>query len=274
MSATGTGGQLAGWSVVVPRPRDRASSLSDRIRALGADVIEVPVIEIADPPDGGRGLRSAADRLVAGSYRWVACTSQPAVERLAHALGGRPVSGATRWAAVGPATARAVAATGHWVDLVAPGGTAADLAAAFPPVAGTPAPRVLFPRAETVDGALAEGLAAAGYEVDEVVAYRTVRGRPDPGVLEAARRAGAVAFTSSSTVEGLIDVVGKDGVPPVVVSIGPQTSATARRAGLIVAAEAAPHDLDGLVGALTAVLTSTRSAARGAPRGARHPRPA
>ena len=270
MSETGTGGRLAGWSVVVPRPRDRASSLSDRIRALGADVVEVPVIEIADPPDGGRGLRSAADRLVAGSYRWVVCTSQPAVERLANALGGRSAPGATRWAAVGPATARAIGATGHRVDLVAPGGTAADLAAAFPPAAGTTAPRVLFPRAETVDGGLAEGLAAAGYQMDEVVAYRTVRGRPDPGVLEAALRAGAVAFTSSSTVEGLIDLVGMDGVPPVVVSIGPQTSETARRAGLVVAAEAAPHDLDGLVGALTSALTAVRAA----PRAAGHPRPA
>jgi uroporphyrinogen-III synthase len=63
-----------------------------------------------------------------------------------------------------------------------------------------------------------------------------------------------VAFTSPSTVERTIDLLGRGGVPPVVVTIGPVTSSSARSAGLQVSAEADPHTLDGLVAALVAAL--------------------
>jgi len=66
--------------------------------------------------------------------------------------------------------------------------------------------------------------------------------------------ADAVAFTSSSTVERTVDLLGVDGVPPVVASIGPVTSGAARAAGLEVAAEAAVHTLEGLVVAVVEAL--------------------
>lgn len=259
-------GPLSGWTVVVTRARPQASSLAARVRDLGARVVEVPVIEIGEPADRGAALRAAAARLVGGAYDWVACTSQNAVGRLVDALDDRPVPAATRWAAVGQATAGAIARAGHEVDLVAPEGTAASLAGVFPPGPSDPGwrgPHVLFPRAARVDGDLAERLRAAGYLVDDVVAYQTVRSRPDRRVLERARTADAVAFTSSSTIAGLIEAAGRDAVPPVVVTIGPQTSAAARRAGLDVAAEAGRHDLDGLVGALVAARTAFRPGAGG-----------
>ncbi len=105
---------------------------------------------------------------------------------------------------------------------------------------------------------VAPGLGAKGWQVDEAVAYRTVAGDVDPSAVAEARAADAVCFTSSSTVERTVELLGATGVPPVVASIGPVTTASARAAGLDVAAEADPHTLDGLVAALVAALAAHR----------------
>jgi uroporphyrinogen-III synthase len=267
---------LAGRSVVVTRTRDQASALVARLQALGAEVVELPVIAVEDPVDGGRALAAAADRLVAGRYRWVACTSSNAVTRLAAALGDRAVPAAVRWAAVGSGTARSLEQAGRPVDLVPERSVSEALAAAFPP-AGPPGPdgpaTVLFPRAETVRGAMADGLRAKGWSVDEVVAYRTVAGEPPVGAVDAAARADAVAFTSSSTVTRAIDLLGAGGLPPRVVTIGPVTSASARSAGLSVAAEARPHTIDGLVEAVVAAFGGGPAATGGEAPGHQRQRP-
>ena len=83
---------------------------------------------------------------------------------------------------------------------------------------------------------------------------RTVPVRPDAAARAAIEGADAVTFTSSSTVTNFCDAVGREGVPPVVASIGPVTSATARDLGLHVTTEADPHTIDGLVDALVAAL--------------------
>ena len=256
---------LAGRRVVVTRSRSQASALVDRLADLGAEVVELPVIAVDDPPDHGHALARSAHRLASGAYQWVALTSPNAVTRLVAELGDRAVPSSVRWAAVGPGTARALVDGGRTVDLVPEVALAEALVEAFPGGDGT----VLFPRAETVRGALAEGLRAKGWLVDEVVAYRTVADQPGPDALEAAGRADAVVFTSSSTVARAVELLGAGGLPPVVVSIGPVTTESARSAGLAVAAEARPHTIDGLVGALVDAL------GRGAvPSGAdRPPRP-
>ncbi len=250
---------LAGRRVVVTRARHQASALVERLAALGATVVELPVIAIEDPEDGGAALAAAADRLVAGSYRWVACTSTNAVHRLLAALGDRPVPSSVQWAAVGTGTARALADGGVPVDLVPAESVAEALAQAFPTAGADPAEgdgdvTVLFPCAASVRSALVDGLTAKGWRVDQVVAYRTVTGAPGDAALAAAGAADAVALTSSSTVSRTVELLGLAGVPPVVVSIGPITSDTARRAGLVVAAEATPHTIDGLVAATVTAL--------------------
>jgi uroporphyrinogen-III synthase len=147
---------------------------------------------------------------------------------------------------------------------------AGSLAEAFPvastsPLAGTskaasaagkaddPA-TVLFPRAETVQADLAGRLREKGWQVDEVVAYRTAAADPGPERTAAARQAEAIAFTSSSTVDRSVQLLGPSGIPPVVVTIGPVTSASARARGLAVAVEASPHTIDGLVAAVAEAL--------------------
>jgi uroporphyrinogen III methyltransferase / synthase len=248
-----TGLPLAGRRVVVTRSRAQASSLVDRLTALGAIAVELPVIAIEDAADGGAGLAAAASRLTEGAYEWVAFTSANAVGRLLDALGPRRPPEGVRWAAVGSGTARALTAGGFPPDLVPTSSVSDQLAEAFPSAPATGG-AVLFPRAETVRGALAEGLGAKGWSVDEVVAYRTVAGAPDARAVAEARGAEAVAFTSSSTVDRTIELLGAEGVPPVVVTIGPVTSASARAAGLAVAVEATEATIDGLAAAVVSAL--------------------
>jgi uroporphyrinogen III methyltransferase/synthase len=234
--------------------------LVGNLAALGATVVELPVIAIEDPIDGGAGLAEAADRVVGGAYAWVAFTSTNAVSRFLAALGGRAVPKGTRWAAVGTATARLLSEGGFPPNLVPEVAIGDALAEAFPRTggaggAGGAGARVLFPRAETVHGVLVPGLETKGWKVDEVVAYRTVAGDPDPRSVDAARGADAVAFTSSSTVERTVDLLGIGSVPPVVVSIGPVTSASVRANGLNVTAEAIESTIDGLVAAVVIALS-------------------
>jgi uroporphyrinogen-III synthase len=247
-------GPLTGTTVVVTRTRAQASSLVDRLTAEGATIVELPVIAIEGPPDGGEGLDVAANRAAEGAYDWLVFTSTNAASRFLVALDGRPVPRSTRWAAVGPGTGGTLSQGGYPPDLVPAISVAETLADELPdplprPDGGT-AGRVLFPRAESVRGVLATGLRAKGWVVDEVVAYRTVAGTPDPAAVAAASRADAVAFTSSSTVERTVELLGIDLVPPVVASIGPITSASVVSAGLSVTVEAVEHTIDGLVSAL------------------------
>ncbi len=210
---TGPGpGALAGATVVVTRARAQASSLAAGLSALGAEVIELPVVEIVDPVDGGAALAAALRRVAAGAYRWVVVTSANGARRMASGLPARDWPPATGLAAVGPATAAELEAAVRPPDVVATEATAAALAAAVPPpdVPGDTA--VLFPRAETVSPVLADGLRAEGWMVDEVVAYRTVAARPDRSLVVAAASADIVTFTSPSTVARFVDLMEAHGV--------------------------------------------------------------
>ena len=260
-----TPGPLTGARVVVTRARAQASDLAARLTALGASVVELPVIAIEEPTDGGRALAAALDRAVAGSYEWLVVTSTNAVDRVVRALGGRTLPATTRWAVVGTSTARALGQHGIVPDLVPPTAVSDALVEVFPgpgpdpdgvaPGHGTGTGAVLFVRAERVRDVVVLGLVAKGWRVDEAVAYRTAAGEVGPTAVADARAADAVAFTSSSTVERTVELLGVTGVPPVIASIGPVTSASARAAGLEVTVEAAEHTLDGLVAAVCVALS-------------------
>ena len=245
-------GCLAGRSVVVTRARAQASGLVQLLTDLGADVVELPVIAIEDAADGGEALSAAADRALAGAYGWIVVTSANGVARIVAVLEGRTLPASTRWAAVGTSTAKALMVRGIVPDLVPEDAVSDALVELFPPApdGGT----ALFVRAERVRHVVAPGLAGKGWRVDEVVAYRTVAADVDAGARARALVADVVAFTSSSTVERTVDLLGVDGVPPIVVSIGPVTSGAVRAAGLDVTTEADPHTLDGLVAAVAGAL--------------------
>lgn len=243
---------LFGVTVVNPRAREQASELSERLRGLGASVLEVAAIEIAEPADGGEALAAAVASV--DRYDWVVLTSPNGARRFCAAVGdGRRLAG-VRLAAIGPGTAAVLGEHFLTADLVPPSYVAESLVDVFPPGPG----RVLLPRAAVARDVLPDGLAAAGWEVDVVEAYRTVTASPSPERLERVAAADVVAFTASSTVTRFLEVAGVDRVPRAVAAIGPITARTAREAGLEVAIEAAEHSLDGLVDAIVAWASSSR----------------
>jgi len=236
---------LFGRRIVVTRARSQASGLLERLRAQGADTLEVPTIEIADPADGGERLRWAVGRLA--SYDWVVFTSANAVDRVLAEIPDARRFGAARIAAVGRATAAALERARLVADLVPERFVAEGLLDVFPPGPG----RVLLPRAADARDVLPDGLVSRAYEVDIVDAYRTVPAHLDPAVLDAAAGADAITFTSSSTVTNYLAVAGRQRVPALVACIGPITARTAEDAGLHVDVMAEESSVESLVDALT-----------------------
>jgi uroporphyrinogen III methyltransferase/synthase len=239
---------LFGRSIVVTRAREQASELRVRLGALGAEVIELPAIEI-EPVD--IKLPALVD------YEWVVFTSANGVAAFfdralaAAGLDARAL-GTNLIAAIGPGTAGALATRGIKADLVPQRFVAESLVEAFPDPSASGG-RVLLARAEQARDVLPDGLGARGFTVDVLPVYRTVRTTPPDAVLERVRSGDvdAITFTSSSTAENLRALLGAVPVPqPTVVSIGPVTSATARECGFRVDAEADEHTIDGLVATL------------------------
>jgi uroporphyrinogen III methyltransferase/synthase len=244
---------LRGWTVVVTRAPGRAGPLTGALSSAGARVLSLPVVDTADPDDGGAALRDAATRVA--TFDWVAFTSATAVDRFVAPLGDLRVLAGVRLAAVGPATAAALAARQLTADLVPATPTAAGLVDAFPaaPAGG----RVLFPRADGAEATLVDGLVAKGWTVHDVVAYRTVAAPPPPAPVTAALGAAdAVTFASPSSVAAYRAARGADGelwpVPPVVACLGPRTAEAAREAGLCGVVQAAAPTAEALVAALVA----------------------
>jgi uroporphyrinogen III methyltransferase/synthase len=246
---------LSGKTVVVTRAAHQASPLAQRLRQLGAQVLEVPTIALAPPADGGRALVAALERLGEGGYSWAVFTSANAVERVFEHVPDTRLLGRTKVAAVGPGTASALRAYRVVADLVPADFRAEGLAACFPPPPTPPAPRtVLLPQADGARPELRAALGREGWEVDAVEAYRTVSERVQPAMLRAAGGADAICFASSSAVNSYLDQAGAAPLPAVVACIGPVTAAAARSRGLLVRAEASEHTLDGLVAALVSSL--------------------
>jgi len=249
---------LFGRSVVVTRAREQVSELRARLEALGAEVVELPTIST-------EAIEFELPILTA--YEWLVFTSVNGVNAFFDAglgaadLDARALAG-LRIAAIGPGTERALLARGIRADLVPERSVAESLLESFPDPEPAGA-RVLLARAEQGRDVLPDGLTERGYTVEVLAVYRTVRADPDATVLARvqAGNVDAIAFTSSSTVDNLCDLLGAPPDPqPLVVSIGPATSETARARGLRVDAEAEDHTLDGIVTALLNVLASLKRA--------------
>jgi uroporphyrinogen III methyltransferase/synthase len=244
---------LHGRRVVVTRARAQASGLAATLRALGAEVIELPAIRIVPRIDSPE-VRDAVHDLHA--YALVCLTSPNGVRLLFEAMAAqgrdaRALANATV-AAIGPGTAAALAERGVTADLVPERFVAEALVEALGPVEVADRP-VLVARATEARDVLPKALRERRARVDVVALYETLAEDPDPSVVEAAQGADYVTFTSSSTVRNLLAAIG-DRFPAGarVVSIGPVTSEAAREAGLSVHVEASRHDPDGLVEALLA----------------------
>jgi uroporphyrinogen III methyltransferase/synthase len=249
---------LTGRTVVVTRARAQASELSDRLRELGASVVELPVIRIA-PIAASAEIEAALASL--GHYRLVVLTSVNGVDalfaRLAErGMDARSLSPEATVVAIGPATAERLAGRGVRADLVPESFVAEGILAALSgrPLEGV---RTLVARARGSRPDLVDGLRTRGAAVDEIELYESVSEPADAATLAAAMAADHLTFTASSTVRSFMALIApgdrealRSG--PRVVSIGPITSATARQEGLEVHAEAAEFTIPGVVAALLA----------------------
>lgn len=254
----GTGaGPLAGRRVVVTRARAQASELSTMLRALGAEVVELPSIRI-EPVVASAEIDAALERL--GGYDLVVLTSANGVDCLFERLAekgrdARALSADATVIAIGPATAARLAERGVRADLVPDRFVAEGILDALADLDLTGA-SVLVARAREARADLVEGLRARGARVDEVALYDTVSVPASADEVEAALSADVLTFTSSSTVRNFMGLLGDDGRRRAagcrVVSIGPITSDTAREEGLSVHREAEEFTIPGLIAALLA----------------------
>jgi uroporphyrinogen III methyltransferase/synthase len=250
---------LYGWKVLVPRTKDQAGAMSERLRGYGAVPIEVPTIAV-EPPRTPTQMERAIKGLVTGRYEWIVFTSTNAVRAVRekfeeYGLDARAFAG-VKIACVGESTADAVRAFGINPELLPSGEQSSEgLLADFPPYDDVldPIDRVLLPRADIATETLSAGLRRLGWEIDDVTAYRTVRAAPPAAEIRDAIKSGgfqAVCFTSSSTVRNLVGIAGKPHARTVVACIGPQTAATAREFGLRVDVQPASATVPALVDAL------------------------
>jgi len=246
---------LFGQRIIVTRAREQAGALTAKLRELGADAVEAPVIEIRALDDYAE-LDAAISRLE--TYDWLIFTSANGVrfflQRLdASSRDWRAVKG--RICAIGPATARELEKLHLKVDLTPKEYVAEALIEAFAPFPLQDR-RILIPRAKVAREVLPEQLRAQGAVVDVIPAYETAIPEDAAGRCREAfsRPVDWVTFTSSSTVHHFVRIGGADRLRGVrIASIGPVTSATIRSYGLEVAAEAKRYTVEGLVEALCAV---------------------
>ncbi|MHB8439723.1 MAG: uroporphyrinogen-III C-methyltransferase [Acidimicrobiales bacterium] len=238
---------LAGSTVAVTREEGRGDELARALSAAGAVVATVPVLRTEEPEDGGIALARALGDL--GRYEWLVLTSRRAVDRVMDGVHDARALHGVRIGVVGPATARALAERGVIADDVAEPATAEGLVHAV----GAGSGRVLYPRAEGARDVVPESLRAAGWLVDDPVAYRTVAVRPDDALVAVAARCDAIVFASPSAVDSYMVAAG-DRAVPAVVCIGPVTARSAEERGLTVAAVAKEPGTEGMVHAVAEAL--------------------
>jgi uroporphyrinogen III methyltransferase / synthase len=243
---------LFGKRIVITRAREQASTFSAALRELGAEVIELPTIRI-EPASDYAPLDSAIANL--RRYDWLIFTSVNGVryflERLALSTNDpRAIQG--RLCAIGPATRDALKAAHLKVDLMAERYVAEGLLAALESHDLNGA-RILLGRAAIARDIIPDELRRRGAQVDVIEAYRTI---PPPDLTKQATtilnsKPDWIAFTSSSTVQNLIDATSASALDGIkVASIGPITSETLRRNGVTIAAEASSYTIPGLVDAI------------------------
>lgn len=233
---------------MVTRAAHQAEELAAPLRALGAEVILLPMIAIA-PPDDAKPLIRAAHN--ADQYDWIVFTSANAVQAFAAHLRQPPI--APKIAVVGAATHHAATEHGLQVALVPERYVAEALAQAFADE-NLRGKRVLIPRAAVARDVVPDKLRELGAQVEVVEAYRNEM--PEASATRAREifrdpLPDWALFASPSAIQNLATATGTDVLREVkLASIGPITSAAIKAFGLAVTAEADPHTVDGLVQAV------------------------
>jgi uroporphyrinogen-III synthase len=233
--------------VLLTRSEDDCVDWAARLAQQGAEAVAMPCIRTE--PIASPALKAALAAALAETD-WLVFTSRRGVDAF-FALAPSMPREQCRIAVVGAATAEAAKAALGRVDLVGAGGTAASLAASLVDLGDlTHHPRVLLALAENAGDTLERALGAAGARCTRIDVYRTVPAPPaEPRRPLSALRVDNVVLASPSAVTGFVNQVDVDAAVNVY-TIGPSTTAAARRAGLAVTAEAREPSLEGIMEAM------------------------
>ncbi len=227
---------LKGKQILVTRPRERAGTLSSRLRALGADVKEFPCIETV-PYTPCPEMDRAVSQI--HTYQWLVFTSPAGVSALMHFLEetGRDVRalGPIRLAAIGPGTARELKKHGLKADLIPPVYDGAHLGEAL--CEAGPTGRLLILRAQWGSPALTQALDRCQLSYEDIRCYETRYTCPNPEAVRTFLKGErpVVTFTSASTVRGFVKALGEMEHSHILAAcIGAQTAAEAKAHGFSV----------------------------------------
>ncbi|MGE5454544.1 MAG: uroporphyrinogen-III C-methyltransferase [Methylocystaceae bacterium] len=252
---------LFGKRIVVTRSRQQASVLVEKLEELGAEVLELPTIQIKKEDD----LSALHQELPwLNTYKWVVFTSANAVaiffaELWAAGYDARALA-ASRIVAIGPATGAALRERGILADLIPEEYRAESIAEAMLSNL-QPDDKVLLARARHAREVLPMMLRQAGAEVKEICIYEAVTATsPASGVINEIiiGHYDAITFTSSSTVTNFVKMIGEEHMPAIikksqVACIGPVTAETAARVGLTPTVIADQYTINGLIDSLIAL---------------------
>lgn len=253
---------LAGKRVLVTRALHQAGKLSEGLRALGAEALEVPVLEIR-PPTSFEPIDAAIRNL--SNYDWLILTSANTVRALAERASALGIDlskfASLKVGAIGEATAEAAREAGLAVTFVPVTSVAESLIEGL--VGQAAGQRILLARAEVARDVIPDALRDAGALVEVVDAYRnaTPEGAPEQLRLVLKKGIDAATFTSSSSAIHLAEVARLAGLAwplagVAAVSIGPITSGTLRDLGWEPSIEASSSDVPGLISAVVQLFQS------------------
>src|SRR5258708_1652401 len=163
---------LSGWRILTTRASKQSGGLAAPLREMGAEVIEIPTIEIK-PPSSYKALDAALNNI--GKYDWLILTSVNGVEALFVRLKKLRVSpdklAHLQVAAIGPATQREIEKQGLKVAVTPDRYVAEAVVEALN--GKTEGQRVLLVRAKVARDVLPIELRKSGAKVDVAEAYET-----------------------------------------------------------------------------------------------------
>lgn len=250
---------LLGWRILTTRASKQSGGLAAPLRELGAEVVEVPTIEI-NPPGSYQPLDTALKNIQ--NYDWLILTSVNGVDAVFARLKKLGMSAQQlqhlQIAAIGPATQKAIEAQGLKVAVTPAKYIAESVVEALR--GKTEGKRVLLARAKVARDVLPNELKKAGVQLDVVEAYETkvpagAKSKLQKLFSSASERPDIVTFTSSSTATNFLGLLGDNPQRLLkdvcLASIGPVTSNTLRAAGFPPSIEAREYTMQGLVLAIT-----------------------
>jgi uroporphyrinogen III methyltransferase/synthase len=257
---------LAQLRVLVTRAEHQSTSFADKLRSLGASVIEMPLLRIT-PPAAWQKVDEAIANL--HRYSWLIFASANAADHFFNraAQQGSSLPAGISIAAVGPATAAAVLAHGHQIRYQPSTFTALTFVQNFPDVDRLEGARILCPQGDTARQIIAAGLTDAGALVDTVICYRVQLPADAQSVsirlqqLLRDKGIDVLTLASSQTARNLQQLAQMNADEQsrlaellhaiATVTIGPETTATVRALGFQRIEQADPHTSDGMVAVVT-----------------------